>query len=579
MGCIGSRAGWFRGIVALAFLAGCSSEPDGYTGRYALGDDLVLDVRVEEGLLRLHPSFWRTALVLDEVAPDTFVSLLHREIRFAFERDGAGAVTGVFVSGHRNGEIDGHARRLRDNDRRPVELLLDGQPDASLRLMQEEGSLSSDRAVDLGFNLIRNYPSRAASGARFLERATTMVEPTPDMFVTLGFARMLEGEREHAAAAFEEASALEPGDPMVVRALRHLRPGVVSAAPDTAWQLPFDVADLFRLPSSAEVDAVRADWRDRDLSPDSIVDVAHHVFTTPAVYLGTETVEYTVRVVSHDVDGDRHYGAILVPKDAAPGCCGVVVEAHGVDPEYSGVGLEDLEIPAVLGGDGGRAIIVVPSFRGEELRVGDATYVSGGDPRDAWDGATDDAMALLGVALATTPEADSTRICAFGKSRGGSVALLVAVRDPRIDCVVEWAGPADWFDHMGTFGFTLREQVEWALWERWLPGQGWGSAAQFIDRYLADTVAGKGEGVPSIRRKMLASSPLYFLESLPPAQLHHGSDDRSVPVANVMALQERHEALGSGTPLQAIVHDGSGHDQPYPEAYATSRSFLLDYLR
>jgi cephalosporin-C deacetylase-like acetyl esterase len=35
------------------------------------------------------------------------------------------------------------------------------------------------------------------------------------------------------------------------------------------------------------------------------------------------------------------------------------------------------------------------------------------------------------------------RICAFGKSRGGRVALLAAIRDSRIKLVLDWAGSVD----------------------------------------------------------------------------------------------------------------------------------------
>ena len=84
---------------------------------------------------------------------------------------------------------------------------------------------------------------------------------------------------------------------------------------------------------------------------------------------------------------------------------------------------------------------------------------SEGDRSDVWDGATDDALALLNVALKITPEADARRIAVFGRSRGGTVALLAAIRDPRIRQVVDWAGPSDLFRLMGQDGWTQREAV------------------------------------------------------------------------------------------------------------------------
>jgi len=107
-----------------------------------------------------------------------------------------------------------------------------------------------------------------------------------------------------------------------------------------------------------------------------------------------------------------------------------------------------------------RFIYVVPSFRGEVLNFDGKTFKSEGDRRDALDGATDDSSRFLNVALQTAPEANGKRICAFGQSRGGTVALLLGIRDKRIDCVVDWSGPTDWLYLMGTGGWT--EEELWA---------------------------------------------------------------------------------------------------------------------
>ncbi|MGD8496545.1 MAG: prolyl oligopeptidase family serine peptidase, partial [Gemmatimonadales bacterium] len=570
-----------------AMLAACAAEPPGggraselsaYAGRYQLEPDLVLDVYVDDGRLFLLPSFWRGAQVLDPVAPDTFVSLLHREIHVAFERDSAGGPAALQVWGHAGDEINGHATRLAEDDLRPVELLLRGEPDAALAALRDEGGLSTDRLAGLGLQLVQNFPSRAGAGARFLRRAAELVEPSADMYTAEAVGWMLDGRRDSATAAFSAAYRLAPDDWLVVDALRQLAPERTPAAPDSAWRLPFSLEDLFRPPTPAEIDAVRNEWATRDLAPHAVEEVAHHEFETPAMYADGAPLRYDVRIVSHEVEGDRHYGAILVPEGATPGCCGVVVSAHGVDPWYSGVDLEALDLPAVLGRNEARTIVVVPSFRGEQLRIAGATYESVGDPRRPWDGATDDALALLNVAIDMTPEADSSRICTFGKSRGGTVALLAAERDPRIDCVVAWAGPADWFSHMGTFGFTLQEQVEWGLWEHWMPGDGFGSAGQFIEQKLASSIAGEGRPLEDIRRQMIAGSPLYFVDDLPAAQLHYGREDRSVPARNAEALRRALAGRRQGPRFEVFVHEGSGHDQPYPEAYDRSREFLGQFM-
>jgi hypothetical protein len=77
----------------------------------------------------------------------------------------------------------------------------------------------------------------------------------------------------------------------------------------------------------------------------------------------------------------------------------------------------------------------------------------------------DDALALLNAVVAHVPEADSTRIAAFGRSRGGGVMLLMAARDPRIRVVVSAYGTTD---------FLLPEvrRLRWAAGWRACPGPG-----------------------------------------------------------------------------------------------------------
>lgn len=62
-----------------------------------------------------------------------------------------------------------------------------------------------------------------------------------------------------------------------------------------------------------------------------------------------------------------------------------------------------------------------------------------------WDWDVDDTMSLLSVAFEHVPELDEERVAILGSSRVGAVALLAAVRDRRIDAVVEFFGPTDFF--------------------------------------------------------------------------------------------------------------------------------------
>jgi hypothetical protein len=253
-----------------------------------------------------------------------------------------------------------------------------------------------------------------------------------------------------------------------------------AARREDGWQIPFSLDAVFARPTTAEIKKVESQWRARSLGPRDVQEVARGTLD-----LGQSKA--TVRIVSHVVEGSRHYGAIIIPAGARPGCCPVIVEAKGVSWNYFPLELEKLHAPRVMGDSQKRFIYVVPSFRGEVLRFAGATYQSEGDRTNALDGATDDAIALLSVALQTTPEADGSRVCAFGHSRGGTVALLAGIRDPRIRCVVEWAGPTDWFELMGTEGWTERELIAEGLRTRANPSE---TGGQNVERFLLKAIRG-----------------------------------------------------------------------------------------
>ena len=233
-----------------------------------------------------------------------------------------------------------------------------------------------------------------------------------------------------------------------------------------------------------------------------------------------------------------------------------------------------------------RFVYVVPTFRGEVLNYNGKTFTSEGDRTDALDGATDDTIALLTVALQTTPEIDADRICAFGHSRGGNVVMLAGIRDKRIRCVVNWAGPTDWLYAMGTNGWTEEE-----LW-----GEGVRTRAstqqtggQNVERFLLQAINGKAT-LRDVRNRMIASSPLYFAHRLPPSQHHYGIDDTSVPARNGRELMERLVAkdIDVSTTLdskcararsyQMFFYPDQGHDTDRIVAPRASAWFISKWL-
>jgi tetratricopeptide (TPR) repeat protein len=385
----------------------------------------------------------------------------------------------------------------------------------------------------------------------------------------LGYAQVQAGDRRSALASLRQAYRIDPTNKETISALARLQalPASVSKAAG-GWQLPFPIKAVFEKPTPAEIRAVEADWRARDLSPRDVREV-----TKKEVMLaGSESV---VRIVSHRVHGRKHYGAIIIPPNAKPGCCPVVIEAKGVSPSYFPLELNRLHTLAFIGDLRQQFIYVVPSYRGEILKFDGVDYQSEGDRTDAWDGATDDAIALLNVALQTTPEADQSRICAFGQSRGGTIALLMGIRDRRVGCVVDSAGPTDWFELMGTEGWTQEEIFAEGLRTRAGVEE---TGGQLIEHFLMKAIRGE-ENLQAVRRRMLAGSPLYFAGRLPRALLHYGNEDPYVPVRNGLQLvAQMKRQLVPAKRYQAFFYPGEGHDTDRLAAPVLSRQFIARML-
>ena len=286
-------------------------------------------------------------------------------------------------------------------------------------------------------------------------------------------------------------------------------------APGTADRL---LDGLFAPPTAAEAAAVEAEWAVRDTG---VHDLRVEWETREGD--GRRTL-----VLSHTVGGVRHYGAVRVPAGAAGRKLPVLVVAHGGER-----GVTTLEFfrsgPLAEGW-----VQVLPSYRSERLVAAPLRWYRSGGPPSPWDRDVDDAMALLGAALAAVPEADSGRVAVLGRSRGAGVALLMGIRDPRVRAVVAFSGPTDFFlpEVRRLAGRAVRSRIPR------LPGAG----------YLADSVLfALRDGritVARARLELLRRSPARFAHRLPPTQLHHGTADDEVPIAHAERLAEAVRAAG-----------------------------------
>ena len=562
-------------LPSLLISVACTStpaEPPGrwaeYTGRYALTPDFIFNVTEDGALLTLLPTFWGSLQVLDPVRPDRFVSLLHREIVFTFVRDSNGAVAALEVEGHR--DLAGTAVRLADGERLPVERLLAGEVDSAIAALRHgAGEIDAERALALGRRMITRLNTTVATGIEFLRAIAPDLSPSADLEDLLASGAMITGDRVAARLAFGETLRLAPDNAFAAAAIRYLDE---DPEPTGGWTLPFSLDALFAPPTKEEIAAVAADWAGADLSAREVEVVAERT----AELHGTP---YRVRILAHTVHGVRHLGATIQPVRPLPGCCAVVMELHGVGWDYPDVPIEQSEVAEILRDAMANTLIAIPAFRGTALTLGGERFLAGGPPTDAWAGAADDGIAFLNAVLAREPLADEGRICVAGKSRGGTVALLIAERDRRVRCAVDWTGPADWFEQQERYGWTLREQVRLALDSRWKPGMGWGSAGQFIEQNLEPTLETGSPELAAVRHRMLAASPRYFVDLLPRVQLHYGIEDAIVPRKNGDTLVEALRARSDGAPpFEAHFHPHAGHDLPYPKAYDQTRAFLMSVI-
>ncbi len=303
-----------------------------------------------------------------------------------------------------------------------------------------------------------------------------------------------------------------------------------------------DLEMLFAPAEPGEIQAVLDDWSQRDVSMQNLQEIA------------LDTVEFAggkrsaVRVVSHDVAGITHFGAIVVPVDAEPGSLPVMVYNHGGDAGENidvTLTLLSLGISAVTD----QFVFVVPSFRDEPLTLNGIRYQSGG-PASPWDYDVDDALALLNVALDTTPAIDPERIGAFGFSRGGGVALLMAIRDPRIDLVSEFFGVTDFFvqDIEDTVAEALRGEV------RELPG------LDFLNESYIVPLREGAISMQEARMQIIRRSAVLFADRLPDVQIQHGELDDIVDVAHALSLAETLQDMGrDATQVDLHLYPNASH--------------------
>ena len=312
-----------------------------------------------------------------------------------------------------------------------------------------------------------------------------------------------------------------------------------------------NITQLFATPNASEIAEVAASWLERDVG---VVDIREE-----AVGELSDDSAVVVRVLSHLVEGERHVGAVVVPEAAVE--LPVLIYSHFGEDGVSVEGTLFL-LPLVIGARLDEYVLVIPSFRSQALTFDGVSHRSEGEP-SPWVGEVDDGLAFLNVVLEMTPQADPERIVVFGMSGGGSNALLMAIRDPRIDGVIDFFAPTDFF---GPFVMEILEDALLGEPQRELPG------ISFLEQDLVPRVQQGELSLAEMRRELLQRSPLYFVDRLPPVQIHHGTDDHIVPLSQSQRLSDT--IVGNGSEL--FAYEGGDH---LPFGLTGSKDRAVTFLR
>ncbi|MDM4765235.1 hypothetical protein [Pelomonas sp. SE-A7] len=528
---------------------------EGPAGRYGSGLQMLIVGPCGEGWAA-QPLLSANPALLIRQKDDLYGFAERPERQIAFRRTSEGRIDAMQRVGS-----GAWSERRSDSEPEALEWLLAGQPSqAAAKFVAAD----LDEAAALATAVLSRLPSKRAAVLAFLEELAPRGQGSPSLLMALGAARASQGRVEPAHQAYWAAAKLDPGRPGLAAGLR--LSGAGYATGEARWPLPFPLTALLAAPTDIEKAQVLADWKARKIEVTDVQELARQ----PAFMPGS-----SLALLSYRMAGQRQYGLVLLPDQAAPGCCAVLLDIKGTSPDYAPLDLSGLRPRSVreLGPAAARTLILFPGLRGERLVFGGKSYASEGDRRDGWDGAADDARGLLSAALSLYPAGDAKRVCAFGHSRGATVAMLAAIRDARLGCVAAEAGPVDWFALMGEEGWPLQSAVREGLHLGSQPGQ---LGGQFIERFLAPVLEGRWS-LPEARHRMLASSPLYFAERLPPLLAVYGSDDASVPVANGEALR-RALSRRAAEAAQVLIQPALGHDLDPVATPAAAGAFLRSRL-
>jgi hypothetical protein len=500
------------------------------------------------------PVWWGGEQLLDRRSEAEFEMHNKPEAVFTFK---TGSLT---VNGH--SELDGVYQEL-GSELTPIESLLAGQNGAAYRGFRALG-MDEKATLQLLRECLVNLPSRRKVLYDFAKYLNDQGLQHSSVIHLAASAAVAVGDRPAAKAWCDEMLREKWDDGAALSLMRMMG----QIATSGGWNLPFRLSDAYAPPTAAELARVRSEWQSRELRPRDIRKEHEAHLNINGVALQATAISYLI----HD---QRNFGVVLVPLEAKDHSYPLLVELKGVSPSYEPLRVPDgVLIPSILGNNLRNFVVFLPAFRGERLLFDGKTYQCEGDPDNSWDGATDDAISFISAGLECFPQTDTKRILAFGKSRGGTVAMLLGERDPRLRAIVSWSGPTGWIENMPQFGWNQFELVREGIRAKSPP---YTTAGQAIRTFFKPAIDGKAD-LRQTRDRLIASSPIYFVPSLPPTQLHYGVNDYIVPIEEGNSMEHAIARLGAKKPEIAVIYEeDGGHDLNPKISVPTTKNFLLKH--
>ncbi|MEM0960974.1 MAG: hypothetical protein AAGK21_00370 [Bacteroidota bacterium] len=347
--------------------------------------------------------------------------------------------------------------------------------------------------------------------------------------------------------------------------------------PPSPDQIFFGVnyTQLFAPPSDAEVAAVRTDWSARNPS-------SSNENLAASVDLGNATLHVVEHTVTATGGGSiTHYGLVHVPDGAAD--LPVVVVHHGGD---NGISATSFLQTAVLFDLAEDVVAIAPVYRSEPIPTDGVaglgqTYTATGGP-SPWDYDVDDSIAFLsGVLSVFGAETDEDRIAAIGFSRGGNVATLQSIRDDRIDAVVDYFGPTDFYNsatEVLATGLLTGSPAALSL-----PGGQYLLGNVLDPLRNADGTANPNADYATARLEVVRRSSSVFQEDLPDTQVHHHTQDPVVPIVFSQAFADAANEAGGGS-FDFFTYNGASNGSSFhsptgfPESIPVAIAFLQGQL-